>query len=102
MFSDTLTHHEPQPTHTTDPMTTIASPQNPRLKALRRLHAGASASARGTFLAEGEDLVAAAEAAGRRPLEGYRLAGTALGGAGFHDVDAGSSAAPRRSARGPA
>ena len=38
-------------------------------------------------MAEGEDLVAAAEVAGRRPLEGYRLAGTALGGAGFHDVD---------------
>lgn len=68
-------------------MSTIASAKNPRLKALRRLGRRRERERTGTFVAEGEDLVAAAKVAGRRPLEGYRLAGTALGGAGFHDVD---------------
>ncbi len=39
-------------------------------------HASASARASGRFLAEGEDLIAAAARAGRQPLEGYRLAGS--------------------------
>jgi TrmH family RNA methyltransferase len=73
-------------------MTQIASPHNPRLKALRRLHAKRERARQGRFLAEGEDLIAAAVKAGRPALEGYRLAGTALGGAGFHDVEAGTLA----------
>jgi len=68
-------------------MTVIASPQNPRLKALRRLQTRRGRAAAHTFLAEGEDLVAAAALAGRPALEGYRLAGSGLGDAGFLDVE---------------
>jgi TrmH family RNA methyltransferase len=68
-------------------MTQIASQQNPRLKALRRLHGKRERARQGSFVAEGEDLIAAAARAGRRPLEGYRLAGTTLGGEEFHDVE---------------
>jgi RNA methyltransferase, TrmH family len=69
-------------------MTDISSPQNPRLKALRKLHTRRGRAASGRFLAEGEDLVAAAARAGRAPVEGYRLAGSGAGASGFHDVDA--------------
>jgi TrmH family RNA methyltransferase len=69
-------------------MTVIASPHNPRLKALRRLQTKRGRASAGAFLAEGEDLVAAAELAGRPLLEGYRLAGTGLGGERFLDVEA--------------
>jgi TrmH family RNA methyltransferase len=69
-----------------EPMTQIASPQNPRLKALRRLQSRRERARSGRFLAEGEDLVAAAEHAGRAALEGFRLAGSGLGNADFHDV----------------
>jgi TrmH family RNA methyltransferase len=69
-------------------MSQIASPRNPRLKALRRLHGKRERARLGRFLAEGEDLIAAAERAGRAPVEGYRLAGSGVGGAGFHDVEA--------------
>jgi RNA methyltransferase, TrmH family len=68
-------------------MTQIASPQNPRLKALRRLQSGRERARSGRFLAEGEDLVTAAEGAGRPALEGFRLAGSGLGGERFHDVE---------------
>ena len=68
-------------------MTSIASTHNPRLRALRRLQTKRGRAASGQFAAEGEDLVQAAAAAGRVPLEGFRLAGSGLGGAGFHDVD---------------
>ncbi|HWX52873.1 MAG TPA: hypothetical protein VNY34_06250, partial [Solirubrobacteraceae bacterium] len=68
-------------------MTQIASQQNPRLKALRRLQARRERARSGRFLAEGEDLVAAAESAGLQPVEGFRLAGSGLGGAGFHEVE---------------
>ena len=68
-------------------MTHIASPQNPRLKSLRRLAGKRERERTGRFVAEGEDLVAAAARAGRPPLEGFRSAGSELGGAGFHDVD---------------
>jgi TrmH family RNA methyltransferase len=68
-------------------MSQIASPQNPRLKAVRRLHTKRERARTGTFLAEGEDLVAAAKRAGRPALEGYRLAGSALGNDDFHDVE---------------
>ena len=68
-------------------MSHIASQQNPRLKAVRRLHTRRERARLGAFLAEGEDLIACAEQAGRAPLAGYRLAGSGLGGAGFHDVE---------------
>jgi|SRR5580692_1364383 TrmH family RNA methyltransferase len=68
-------------------MSQIASPQNPRLKAVRRLHTKRERARSGTFLAEGEDLIAAAERAGRPVLEGYRLAGSTLGNDDFHDVE---------------
>ncbi len=67
-------------------MSQIASQQNPRLKAVRRLHTKRERARTGLFVAEGEDLLAAAAKAGRRPVEGYRLAGSGLGGEGFHDV----------------
>jgi TrmH family RNA methyltransferase len=67
-------------------MTQIASPQNPRLKALRKLQSRRERARSGRFLAEGEDLVAAAELAGLAAVEGFRLAGSGLGGEGFHDV----------------
>ena len=63
-------------------MTAIASPQNPRLQALRRLHRRRERARSGRFLAEGEDLIAAAADAGWQPLEGYRAAGSAPGGSG--------------------
>jgi RNA methyltransferase, TrmH family len=68
-------------------MTEIASPQNPRLKAVSRLQNKRDRERSGRFAAEGEDLVAAAELAGWHALEGYRVAGSALGGPDFTDVD---------------
>src|SRR5438132_10233140 len=68
-------------------MTHIASARNPRLKSLRRLHARAGRARSGAFLAEGEDLIEAAARAGCEPLEGYRVAGSGLGGEGFHEVE---------------
>jgi TrmH family RNA methyltransferase len=68
-------------------MTHITSPHNPRLKAARRLRKKSERERSGTFLAEGEDLIAAARHAGRRALEGYRLAGSGLGDERFHDVE---------------
>lgn len=65
----------------------ITSTHNSRLKELRKLHRRRERERSGLFLAEGEDLVAAAIAAGRPAVQGYRLAGTAIGGAGFDDVD---------------
>jgi TrmH family RNA methyltransferase len=50
----------------------IASPQNPKLKDLRRLQRRRERDRSGTFVAEGEDLIEAAEAAGISPIEGYR------------------------------
>jgi RNA methyltransferase, TrmH family len=68
-------------------MSQIQSPQNPRLKAVRHLHSKRGRARSATFLAEGEDLIAAAELAGRPALEGYRLAGSGLGSEDFHDVE---------------
>jgi RNA methyltransferase, TrmH family len=68
-------------------MTHISSPQNPRLKALKRLATRRERARSGRFAAEGEDLVSAARDAGRRAVEGYRVAGSGLGEEGFHDVD---------------
>lgn len=56
-------------------MTIIASQRNPRLKALQRLRTRRGRSLAGAFAAEGEDLIEAAAAAGRAPLEGFRVAG---------------------------
>jgi TrmH family RNA methyltransferase len=69
-------------------MTSITSQQNPRIKELRKLQRVRERARSGLFLAEGEDLIAAAIAAGRPAVQGYRLAGTAIGGASFEDVDA--------------
>jgi RNA methyltransferase, TrmH family len=68
-------------------MTTITSQHNPRLKELRKLRRRRERERSGRFLVEGEDLIAAASAAGRHALAGYRAAGTTIGGAGFEDVE---------------
>jgi len=68
-------------------MTQITSPQNHHLKTLRRLHGKRERARSGTFVAEGEDLIAAAKQAGRPVLAGYRLAGSGAGGEDFHDVE---------------
>jgi RNA methyltransferase, TrmH family len=68
-------------------MTHIISLNNPRLKSARRLQTRRERERCGRFLAEGEDLIAAARSAGRPALDGYRLAGSGLGDEGFHDVE---------------
>lgn len=68
-------------------MTAIASPQNPKLQELRRLRRRRERERSQSFVAEGEDLIEAAALAGRKPLAGYRLAGSGIGGEGFHDVE---------------
>ena len=67
-------------------MTTITSPHNPHLQELRRLQRRRERARSGHFLAEGEDLLVAAAEAGWRPVEGYRVAGSELGGRDFVDV----------------
>ena len=57
------------------------------MKELRKLQRRRERERSGRFLAEGEDLVDAAIAAGRPALAGYRAAGTAIGGADFEDVE---------------
>jgi TrmH family RNA methyltransferase len=69
--------------------TMILSPHNPRLKELRKLARRRERERSGRFVAEGEDLVAAAIAAGRPALEGFRLSGTEIGGSVFEDVEKG-------------
>ncbi|HZL48205.1 MAG TPA: RNA methyltransferase [Solirubrobacteraceae bacterium] len=68
-------------------MTQIASPHNPRLKAVRRLQNKRERERSGRFLAEGEDLIAAALMAKWPVVEGYRVAGSGLGGPDFTDVE---------------
>ncbi len=68
-------------------MTPITSPHNPRLKDLRRLQRRRERERSGLFLAEGEDLIEAAAAAGRPAVAGYRAAGATIGGADFEDVE---------------
>jgi RNA methyltransferase, TrmH family len=68
-------------------MPVITSPHNPHLKALRKLARRRERDRSGHFLAEGEDLIAAAIAAGRPAIAGYRAAGSPIGGAGFEDVE---------------
>ncbi len=68
-------------------MTAIASPHNPRLQELRRLRRRRERARSGRFLAEGEDLVAAARRAGWPAVAGFRAAGSGLGDGGFLDVE---------------
>jgi RNA methyltransferase, TrmH family len=65
----------------------IKSPQNPRLKTLKRLTTRRERARSGHFLAEGEDLVLAAHEAGREPVEGFCLVGSELGESGFHELE---------------
>lgn len=74
-------------------MTTISSPRNEALKAVRRLARRRERERSGRFLAEGEDLIAAAAAAGRPALAGYRATGSGLGDSGFVDVEPAALAA---------
>jgi TrmH family RNA methyltransferase len=60
---------------------TITSPHNEHLKAIRKLNQRRrNRDQRGRFVAEGEDLLAAADAAGWEPLERYCVAGSGLPG----------------------
>jgi TrmH family RNA methyltransferase len=68
-------------------MKTITSPHNPRLKALRKLTQVGHRSRTGLFAAEGEDLLAAAAAAGWQPVEGFRAPGAQTGDGSFHEVE---------------
>jgi TrmH family RNA methyltransferase len=70
-------------------MTTITSQHNPRLKELRKLQRRPERDRSGLFLAEGEDLIAAARSAGRTALRGYRALGATIAEAGFEEVDPG-------------
>lgn len=69
-------------------MTLITSQHNPRLKELRKLRRRRERECAGLFLAEGEDLVAAAIAAGRPAVEGFCIPGADLGATGerFREV----------------
>ncbi len=66
--------------------TLITNPRNRRLREARRLHRRRERDRTQRFLAEGEDLIEAAARSGRLPLEGFRLAGSGLGGREFADV----------------
>ncbi len=68
-------------------MTPISSTHNSRLKEVRRLQRRRERERSGRFLAEGEDLIGAARRAARTPVEGYRVAGSDLGGPAFTDVE---------------
>jgi RNA methyltransferase, TrmH family len=60
---------------------TITSPHNEHLKEIRKLNQRRRARAQsGRFVAEGEDLLAAADAAGWEPVERYCAAGSGLEG----------------------
>jgi TrmH family RNA methyltransferase len=59
---------------------TITSPQNEKLKLVRRLGRRRHRDADGLFVTEGEDLLAAARAAGAEPVELLSAAGSGLGG----------------------
>lgn len=59
---------------------TITSPQNEKLKLVRKLARRRARDADGLFTAEGEDLLEAARAAGAEPVELLTAAGAGLGG----------------------
>jgi RNA methyltransferase, TrmH family len=58
----------------------ITSPHNEKLKLIRRLGRRRSREREGLFVAEGEDLLVAARAAGAEPVELLTAAGEGLGG----------------------
>jgi len=58
----------------------ITSPQNDKLKLVRRLGRRRGREREGLFVGEGEDLLSAARAAGREPVELLTAGGEALGG----------------------
>src|SRR5436309_13485668 len=58
----------------------IRSPHNERLKEVRKLHRRRGRDRAARFVAEGEDLLAAADAAGWEPVERYCAAGSGLPG----------------------
>jgi TrmH family RNA methyltransferase len=58
----------------------ITSPHNDKLKLIRRLGRRRSRERDGLFIGEGEDLLAAARAAGQEPVELLTAAGQGLGG----------------------
>jgi len=58
----------------------ITSPHNDKLKLIRRLGRRRSRERDGLFIGEGEDLLAAARAAGQDPVELLTAAGEGLGG----------------------
>lgn len=60
---------------------TISSPHNDKLKEIRKLARRRERAQSGRFVAEGEDLLAAADAAGWPALERYCAAGSGLAGA---------------------
>ena len=59
---------------------TITSPHNPHLKEIRKLARRRTREREGRFVAEGEDLLGAADAAGWPALERYCAAGSGLPG----------------------
>jgi TrmH family RNA methyltransferase len=59
---------------------TITSPNNERLKEIRKLARRRERALSGRFVAEGEDLLAAADAAGWPAVERYCAVGSGLGG----------------------
>ena len=61
-------------------MTVITSPHNQHLKDLRKLHGRRARQRSGRFVAEGEDLIAAADEAGWPAAELYCAAGSGLAG----------------------
>jgi RNA methyltransferase, TrmH family len=59
---------------------TITSPQNEKLKLVRRLHRRRAREREGLFVGEGEDVLSAARDAGAEPVELLTAAGEGLGG----------------------
>jgi RNA methyltransferase, TrmH family len=59
---------------------TITSPQNEKLKLIKRLQRRRAREREGLFIGEGEDLVSAARDAGAEPVELLTAAGEGLGG----------------------
>jgi len=65
----------------------ISSPHNSRLKELRRLRRRRERERTARFLAEGEDLIAAAQLAGRAAVAGYRTTCAIPGTEDFIEVE---------------
>src|SRR6188472_2108305 len=71
-------HHSQADPHA--PGAAITSAHNPHLKEIRKLGRRRARERAGRFVAEGEDLLAAADAAGWPALERYCAAGSGLAG----------------------